>query len=288
MILMKKRTKFEIATVILCAFCVALLGAGCDSCDGSTRYVGECSYPDCTEITSEIYCYKHQCQYRTSNGAYCKNARVIGSNYCELHAKSAVPCSFEGCTEFVFNENTDLCDIHANKSCKFSSGMRNCRELALSDSDYCRRHTCSIKGCTSIIAPTYGGKYSTVCLEHWPEGHCAAEGCDRIGEWARKGVTDKSRYCWEHMCKETGCKNQSLEGQQYCGEHLEGTCVVCDLPVFHSRAGYKQKGCFNHTCHDPYCNELALNCYVDDFYSGEGIDRNYCSYHAPNMPKSVE
>lgn len=198
---------------------------GCDlpraSEDQASCDQHRCRRARCLEtcVVGSSFCANHVCPRRN-----CTAAPVRGGRFCSLHS-----CSFEGCRERA--DVNGLCEVHR---CAWEPGCSNGRQGATRP--YCVSHTCPLVGCENRCKGEDGGR---LCVQHacsWDSNcigerqgaefcvnHlCQKDGCSRVSlarnslckhhacSWKSSQCLgprwQRSSYCEDHTCGETGCK----------------------------------------------------------------------------------
>ncbi|KAI5925983.1 hypothetical protein F4810DRAFT_618286 [Camillea tinctor] len=188
-----------------------------------------------------MWCLEPRCKLKG-----CKQRRVRGSDYCQIHV----------CSEWLHNRHClkrgrgpgGLCAEHST-CVKIHHGRKcgNRRKKIDTEYKYCADlHACRDDECK---APNVGNRTATV-ISKWCVNHaCANTECDgpRIGG---------GQGCKAHTCQAAGCvltvpgtkDADKSKVDNYCAQHRTCKKAACDQPIFVHNANRSSRFCFEHYC----------------------------------------
>lgn len=225
-------------------------------------------------------------------------------------------CSHEGCDAKTISVNYNHCMKHIPRTCEFKGKYirpdgetgyyhgrysKGCRKSLKGTENYCKEHTCAVKGCNfevkcTYYSPNYDPKYPggslllhTMCDRHYCHAKIVYNNIlvtHSVCEEQRIAGTD---FCKYHTCGIHLCYNETRNYHQFCERH---TCDVrgCRLSVNH---GFRY--CLRHICQHESCHltKTADSIYCKDHtcshvgcQMAKGVKEMYCYDHTE--PPSYE
>lgn len=153
-------------------------------------------------------------------------------------------CIFENCNLNGKRKYNGRCCLHKNyKNCD----MSKCQNLT--ESEFCRLHTCSFDTCQNYSDPD-----ETFCKYHRKKYQCNLNQCQNL----IRNECQNCIYCPFHTCSIDKCHNLK-NGLQFCYKHsLEYTCSLprCDGLTFDGG-----RLCNYHRCNVEECQNIRkFNC----------------------------